>query len=80
MRGVLLRSSHQLTYKQAQDILDGAPAAAGDELPPDARKRVRAGLEVLERLAAARRSTRLEVPPTRKRAFSMNGERAWLVV
>ena len=57
------RSCYQLAYSQAQDILDGGAAAAGEEIPAAQRSDLRSRLQVLERVSAMRRSARLEVAP-----------------
>ena len=52
----IIRSSHQLAYQQAQDILDGKPAAPGDELPPGERQKVLKTVELLSSLAEKRKA------------------------
>lgn len=47
----IIRSAHQLSYQQAQDILDGKAASAGSDLTQPARQKLSMSLALLSRLA-----------------------------
>ncbi len=60
MGRTIIRSAHQLTYHQAQDVLDGRPPAPGDALPPADTARLRDGLALLTALTDKLRARRME--------------------